>query len=136
MTLARLNTGMHAITYAGRIVAFTGATRFHFTPELDDKPPEDPLRRFVSLMCAYAQDVDAGELPGPYSDQLAEVYARSALIDDDEFRRLAPTLDDAALAQHFNVPVEQIAHKRADPLSPADPHQQTTNETPEGDRTR
>ena len=66
-------------------------------------------------MCAYAERVRSGRLPGPYSDGQAEMFARSALIDDDEFRHLvANGYDDLLLAGHFAVPLEQIAAKRRD----------------------
>jgi hypothetical protein len=67
-------------------------------------------------MCVYADRIQAGELPGPYSDQQTEHYARSALIDDDEFNRSNNDgTSDQALAKRFNVPVEQVRAKRADP---------------------
>ena len=66
-------------------------------------------------MCVFAERVNTGELPGPYSDHRAELYARSALIDDNEFLRAdGEGVSDEALAERFNVPVEQIAAKRRD----------------------
>ena len=41
-------------------------------------PAGHPRQRFVAALCLYAQDVARGVLPGPYSDQLAELYARAA----------------------------------------------------------
>ena len=66
-------------------------------------------------MCAFAQRVSDGTLPGPYTDERAEQYARSALIDDAEFQQLTSAgVGAPVLAQHFAVPIEQIAAKRND----------------------
>jgi hypothetical protein len=71
-------------------------------------------------MAAFAERVRRGEVSGPYTDARAELYARCALIDDDEFaRRDSADVADESLADHFGVPVEQIAAKRADLRHPA-----------------
>ena len=104
------------IQYRGDVVAVAGATRFHLAPHVEALSPRDPLRAIVALMCAFAERVQSGELTGPYSDHRAELYARSALIDDDEFMRATDEgLDDNELAARFNVPIEQIEAKREDP---------------------
>jgi hypothetical protein len=103
------------IQYRGDIVAIAGATRFHLAPHIEAREPRDPLRAVAAMMCVFADRVSTGELPGPYSDDRAELYARCALIDDDEFRRAdAEHPDDETLAQQFNVPFEQVAAKRQD----------------------
>jgi hypothetical protein len=103
------------IQFRGEVVAVAGATRFHLAPRVEALSPRDPQRAIVALMCLFAERVQAGELPGPYSDHRAELYARSALIDDDEFRRATNEgLDDRELAARFNVPLEQIDAKRED----------------------
>lgn len=101
------------IKYDGQLAAFGSRLRVHFCPPLRDRPDDDPLRRFVYLMGAYARDVETGDLPGPYADRDAELYARTALIDDQAFTAAAAAGDDE-LAATFNVPLEQIARKRAD----------------------
>jgi hypothetical protein len=103
------------ITYRGTVVAVAGATRFHLAPWVETLGRRDPLRAIVALMCVFAERVHAGELRGPYSDQRAELYARSALIDDAEFTRsTGEGLEDHQLAERFNVPPEQIDAKRHD----------------------
>ncbi|HYN64024.1 MAG TPA: hypothetical protein VES36_05420, partial [Candidatus Limnocylindrales bacterium] len=42
--------------------------------ELDQRPADDPERTFVMFMCAYAGDILAGVLPGPYNDRDARRY--------------------------------------------------------------
>jgi hypothetical protein len=38
-------------------------------------------QRHVQAMCHYAMRVQAGELPGPYSDEQADAYARATTVD-------------------------------------------------------
>lgn len=105
---------MTLIHYGGEIVATASPLRVHYTPPLDDRPNEDPLRRFVHAMAMYARDIAAGELRGPYRDQDAELFARTFLIADDDFAAHAGESDEQ-LAERFGVPLEQVAHKRRDP---------------------
>ena len=63
----------------GELVATVGARRFYLTPRVENLRAEDPTARLVTLMCAYALDVEAGRLPGPYSDAQAAAHAREAL---------------------------------------------------------
>ena len=71
------------------------------------------MARFIAAMCLYSHDVDHREVPGPYSDAAAELYARCVLIPDDEFA-LYGSWSDAAVAWRFGVPLEQVAAKRDD----------------------
>jgi hypothetical protein len=89
------------------------AERVYLLPPLDATGLEHPLGRFVAWMALYAHRVEERELPGPYEPEAAERYARQALIDEHELRALAD-LDDLALAEHFQVPVEQIHFRRLD----------------------
>jgi len=103
------------IQYRGDVVAVAGASRFHLAPQIEAREPGDPLRAVVALMCVFAGRVHAGELPAPYSDARAELYARCALIDDEEFACAeADGESDEAVAARFNVPIEQIDAKRRD----------------------
>ena len=68
-------------------------------------------------MCLYAHDVPGGLVPGPYSDQRAELYARCLLLPDQAVTA-ATTLTDAELAERFGVPLEQARAKRGE-LRPA-----------------
>ena len=67
---------LQPICYRGRTVAAATRTRFFLAEALDERPADDPERTFVIFMCAYAGDVLAGVLPGPYSDEDARRYAR------------------------------------------------------------
>ena len=87
-------------------------------PQIDALDSADPLAGFVSAMALYALAVRQRAAPGPYTDARAELFARLALIDDDQFEMLdANGVSDELLAGHFGVPVEQIERKRQD-LSP------------------
>jgi hypothetical protein len=67
------------ISREGAIVAVACTTRFHLAPDVARRPPGDEVRRLVVLMCAYAHRVSVGTVPGPYSDERAELWARVAL---------------------------------------------------------
>ena len=67
------------IRLEGEIVATVGATRFFLSPAIEALPEDDPIARLVTVMCAYALEVHAGELEGPYSDAAALEHARSVL---------------------------------------------------------
>lgn len=74
---------------------------------------DHPTRRWVACLTFFAGDVLDGRLRGPYSDPRAAHFGRCALLPDDEFVAVH-AYSDAALAEHFNVPLEQIAEKRRD----------------------
>jgi hypothetical protein len=59
---------LQAITYRGRLAAAGRRQRFFLAEQLERRPPGDPERTFVVLMCAYAGQVLRGELAGPYRD--------------------------------------------------------------------
>lgn len=65
----------------GEIVATVGATRFYLVPRIEALPVDDRQRRLAVLMCAYALEVEAGNLPGPYSDDRALAAAVEALAE-------------------------------------------------------
>ena len=73
------------IQYNGEVVAVAGPHRFHLAPRIEALEPRAPLRAMVAMMCFFAQRVHVGELPGPYSDDRAELYARCALTDEEAF---------------------------------------------------
>jgi hypothetical protein len=70
---------VHLICRDGVIVAVAGATRFYLAPDIESRPPDDAERRVAVLMCAYAHRVSAGAVPGPYSDERAELWAKFVL---------------------------------------------------------
>jgi hypothetical protein len=115
MALQMHNGGVELIAYRGEIVATAGARRVYLAPRILDLDDEDPLVMFVSLMGAYALQIRDDADLGPYTDEHAERFARCVLIDDDEFRILdANRLEDAVIAGHFGVPIEQVDKKRRD----------------------
>jgi len=102
------------IRHGGAIAAVATKRRVILT-----RPLDEPDRRFVLALGRYAADVDDGLLPGPYDTADAELYARTVLIDDAEFLERAGELDEE-LAEHFLVPLTQIAAKRAEFDMPED----------------
>ncbi len=84
------------ITYRGRTVAAATRRRFFLADELEQGPVTDPDRTFVIFMCAYAADVLAGVLPGPYRDDDARRYARYCL--------LTPGVGELLERDHLDIP--------------------------------
>lgn len=74
---------------------------------------DHPTRRWVFCLGLFALDVFEMRIPGPYTEFRAALFARQALIPDEEFRPLI-LLDDAVIAEYFNVPLPQIVEKRTD----------------------
>lgn len=103
------------LRYQGELLGFAGATRFYLVPHIERLPDDHPLVRMATVMALFADQIKRGELDGPYSDERAELYARCALISDDEFTSVdAEGWSDEVIAEHFGVPAEQIAAKRDD----------------------
>jgi hypothetical protein len=102
-----------AVSYQGELVAVATPTRVYLAPEVSARPPGDPRLRFVAALCLYGRDIESGELPGPYDEAEAELYARTLLIPDEEFDRYRHECDEE-LAERLRMPVEQIAAKRRD----------------------
>ena len=104
---------MHfTLHYRGRPAATVEGERVAFCPSIEVLERDHPLRRFVAAMCLYLRDVADGVVPGP-SAELATLYARLLLIPSEA---LAARTDwaDAVLAEHFNVPLEEIRERRLD----------------------
>lgn len=101
-----MTTATTMLRYRGRLAGFAGATRASLSNELDALPANDPDRRFVLAMAAYAGAIARGEAPGPYTDADAERYARAFLITG------SLDGDDAELAARYGVPLEQISAAR------------------------
>jgi hypothetical protein len=102
----------YRLHYGGRLVA-TGADRVRFAPAIEVLERDHPLRRFVAAMCLYLHDVDDGLQPAPANAPAAAHYARVLLVPAGAFAQLAAQTD-AELAEHFNVPLSEIAARRAD----------------------
>lgn len=104
---------MRAISYRGELVAISTRSRVYLAPRIEALAPGDPDLRFVAAMCLYSCDVDAGDVPGPFTSSAAELYARCVLMPDEEFERHERE-PDGVLARRFGVPVDQIPAKRRD----------------------
>jgi hypothetical protein len=86
---------MVVIEYDGELVALVSAERVHIiSPRLASAPVGDPDLRFVAFMCLCCGEVLRGHVPGPYTQELGELWARQAVaIDDAQGGPPAPGLD-------------------------------------------
>ena len=108
-----MTSTLQPVTFRGRLAAAATPDRFYLAPHIEVLEADHPDRVFVSLMCCHARDVLVGIVNGPYDTGLAELTVRTTLIDDREFgTRLNDS--DAALAERYAVPLDQIAEKRRD----------------------
>jgi hypothetical protein len=64
---------LQRVTHNGELVAVVIAGQ----AIIDDTIPaaEKPL---IQAKCLYALEIQAGDLPGPYTDEKADLYARTA----------------------------------------------------------
>ena len=104
---------MISVMHQGRPAAFVtrGETRFAAAVECLER--DHPTRRWVACTAFFALDVLSGRIRGPYTQRRADHFARCALLPDEDFLPIAGHAD-ALLAEHFNVPLEQVGEKRAD----------------------
>jgi hypothetical protein len=114
------------IRYGGHLAAVADDHSIWLTERIEVLEFDHPVRRFVAMKCLVAREMQSGPGAEPYDDATADFYVRAALMPDDEFDALTGRLPDAALAEHFNVPLEQIDAKRYDraylrPVMPGDP---------------
>jgi len=99
---------MTTIRYQGRIVAEVSATDARIADSVGAAlEPGHPVRRFVAGMCVLAMQIEEGNVDGPYTDQRAAQVVRSVTMPIEEFEALSG-LADHELAEHFNVPLEQV----------------------------
>ncbi len=117
-------TSLQPITYRGRTLAAATPERVFLGDELEDRPRGDPELTWVIYMAFCARDVLTGELPGPYTDADASIYARAALIPDEVLERPAPAGEDR-LARGLGVPLHELRIARADHTRNAGPHSST-----------
>jgi hypothetical protein len=102
------------IEYRGELVALVSRDRVHIvSPWLLNRPAGDPDLRFVTFMCACCGEVLNGRLLYPFTSELAERWARSALIAPDELALLHGVSDREA-ASALNVPPEQLHEARSE----------------------
>ena len=105
---------MRVIFYDDRPAAIAHDGRVVFCTQIDVLEPEHPVRRFVSALCIWSLDVDAGKLAMPWDQLLLEVYARALLMPAELFEPRDGKLPDHALAADFGVPLEQVELRRED----------------------
>jgi len=67
------------LSYHGQTVALAGRGRFWLAAHIEALPTGHPDKQHVCFMALYARDVLTGQLPGPYSDDDADRFARRAL---------------------------------------------------------
>ncbi|WP_028057954.1 hypothetical protein [Candidatus Solirubrobacter pratensis] len=107
------------IEYRGELVALVSCDRVHIiAPSLLDRPPADPDLRFVAFMCACCGEVLNGRIPGPFTNELGELWARTALIPSDELAALQ-WIPEHEAARQLNVPQDQLRAARTDTEFPA-----------------
>jgi hypothetical protein len=103
--------GSLLVCYQGAPAALVSLRQMSFVGDVRHLPPGDPTVRMVVYMAYYAQLVLADEIPGRYSDEDAERFARLALVDPTDLARHRDE-NDEALAAHYRVPLEEINHAR------------------------
>lgn len=104
---------MILIRHDGRPAAWVAGSKTAFAPWIDVLEADHPTRRWVACKAIFAMHVLDGTLPAAYTDERADLFARGALLPNALFCELAD-LPAAWLAEHFNVPLPQIAEKRDD----------------------
>jgi hypothetical protein len=105
------------VEYRGELVALVSRERVHIvSPWLRARPVGDPDLRFVGYMCVCCAEVLLGHLPGPFTSELAERWARLALIDRSELAALSAASDGEA-GRSLNVPPEQLRLARVSAAS-------------------
>jgi hypothetical protein len=102
------------VSYAGEVVAVATEHRVLLAPWIAALEPDHPRRRFVAALVLVGRAMRTEPGFEPYDDDQAEFYARILLMPCNEFEPLAEELNDAELAECFNVPLEQVRAKRRD----------------------
>jgi hypothetical protein len=104
---------MLVIHHQGRPAAYVAAGTARLAANIAALEEDHPTRRWVNCLVVFARDVAEDLLPVPFTAPAAEYFARCVLMPDEEF--IANVDDeDAELAELFNVPLDQIWHKRRD----------------------
>ncbi len=111
-----------------------GATDGHlvfFLDSIEVLESDHPRRRFVAMLAVYATEIAEGQYPGPYRTADAQDFARCMLMPAHEFLALARRCD-RELAEHFAVPLDQVAIHRAETLACRGEHGPTAARGPGG----
>lgn len=111
---------MAILYFDGQVVGATDGQLVVFVEAIEVLERDHPRRRFVAMLAIYAVTIAEGHYPGPYRTSDAHDFARCMLMPADEFLPLAGQADHE-LAEHFAVPVDQVAIHRGELLlRPAD----------------
>jgi hypothetical protein len=112
----RLYVDVLLIHQQGKPAAWVANGRIELYPRIAILEAEHPSRRWAMCTAIFAMEILAGRIRDPFDQGRADHFARSALMPDGEFRPLVGA-GDAAVAEHFNVPLDQVREKRLDLLS-------------------
>lgn len=102
---------MRLVRYHSTVVALVTPDRARLMPAVERLSELDAERRFVSAICLFAMQHEAGALIGRYHQAEAERFAREVLMPRDEFASLTALSDDS-LAELFGAPVAEVARRR------------------------
>jgi hypothetical protein len=102
------------VRYGGVLAAVATPRAVVLMPAISVLEPDHPRRRFVATVALVARLMTAPPDAEPYDEQLAQFYARIVLMPNQEFEILADALSDVELAEHYNLPLDQVRAKRTD----------------------
>lgn len=102
---------VHVIVYQHRAVALSMPGVVALAPHVAALEDDHPIARWVGAMVLYSDLVHCGEVPEPFLSSHAAALASMVLLPDEAIVPLVD-LPDAHLAEHFNVPLAEIAVKR------------------------
>jgi len=104
---------VHVIVYGHRVVALSIPLAVALAAHIAVLEADHPIARWVAAMIIFSDLVNHSELNGPFHSSVADAFASMVLLADREVAALAH-LPDCQLAELFNVPLKQIAAKRAE----------------------
>ena len=102
------------LTHRDRPVALAAPTRFWLAAHIEALPAGHPRKRHVAFMALYARDVLTGAMPGPYSDDDAERFARLALSEREDGRGAHARAGGRGRALRCAPPSRTSAHRRGE----------------------
>jgi len=122
---------MAILYFDNEVVGATDGHLVFFLDSIEVLERDHPRRRFVAMLAVYATEIAEGQYPGPYRTADAQDFARCMLMPADEFLALARRCD-RELAEHFAVPLDQVAIHRAEMLACRGEHGWTPARGPGG----